>query len=116
MEQQELTPQASKRPLIALLLSFLPALCCALPYLIALPFESDLFIYYRNLPMILVGETILCLGALGALGGVILGGLSLSKKDPGKALSILAFPVGLIALLLTGVVMFLLAGMSVLSQ
>ena len=116
MEQQNLTPQASKRPLIALALAFLPALCCFLPYLISLNFQSGFFIYYRNLPMILLAETILCLGALGALGGVVFGSVALSKKDPNKALSVLAILVGLAALLLTGLAMFLVVGMSVLSQ
>lgn len=116
MEQKNPISQTFKRPALALALVFLPVLCCLLPYLISLTYQSGFFIYYRNPPMILLGESILCIGGLGALAGMVLGGIALFKNDSNKTLSILALPIGSVALLLTVAMMVFLAGISILSQ
>ncbi len=51
-------------------------------------------------------ESVLCTGVLVTLAGVVVGGISLVRKDENKAMAIIAIPVGIIAMAALALAMF----------
>lgn len=106
----------SKRPLVALILALSSAIFCGIPFAIGLMTKDSLFIYWGNFPLWIFAESVLCVGALVTLTGVIVAGISLARKDENKVMAIAAIPFGIIAVVALVLAMFFFLLLTFMSQ
>lgn len=94
--------QKSKSAFIALMLSFSSILFCGAA--IAINFIFAEYTHYGLAGLMALCTS--CLGILAPLAGIVMGGVTLARKESNKAIAILAILLGLVAMIATGFIGF----------